>query len=258
MDELRWGSRVPRDVGVLVEEQVRRWTLSSRTGQRSDIYWPIVTVSREFGTKGTELGRRLAERLGFACWDREIVVAIAGRLRLEESTIVQFDERVRNAIEELVDITLFRRTGMGADYREELRWLVAGIQQQGASVIVGRGAHCIVDPQHALRVRVVCPLEQRVEDIRHRLGLDRDAALRLIRTNDKERAEFVRREFGADVIDPRNYDVTINTATFEPERADALVLMAYLVKFGQLPAATRDSIEPRPPRAEPVEMAARM
>jgi cytidylate kinase len=95
----------------------------------------------------------------------------------------------------------------------------------------------------------------RIQDIRERLGMDKDAALRLIRANDKERTEFVRREFGADVADPRSYDITINTATFEPERADALVLMAYLVKFGQLPAATRDSIEPRPRAPEPVEAA---
>jgi hypothetical protein len=61
------------------------------------------------------------------------------------------------------------------------------------------------------------------------------AAKRLIAAGEKERAEFVRRSVGQDVADPAHYDLVVNTETYLGERAEAVVLMAYLAKFGEWP-----------------------
>jgi cytidylate kinase len=121
---------------------------------------------------------------------------------------------------------------------DHLRRLVTAIDHRGNAVIIGRGAHCIVNSAHALRVRVVRPIEQRVEDYATQKGVSHQRALDEIRSGDKDRARFVRKSFNADVTDPTNYDIVINTGTYEPERAEALVLMAYLAKFGELPQGT--------------------
>lgn len=47
----------------------------------------IITISREFGSGGRELGRRLAEELGFAYYDHEIITEIAARTKLAEDYV---------------------------------------------------------------------------------------------------------------------------------------------------------------------------
>ena len=53
----------------------------------------IITVSREFGSGGREVGKRLAERMGIAYYDREIITAVAQRSGLAEEYIASISER---------------------------------------------------------------------------------------------------------------------------------------------------------------------
>ena len=53
----------------------------------------IITVSREFGSGGRELAKRLAEQIGFAYYDKEIIEEVAGKTALAESYVAQISER---------------------------------------------------------------------------------------------------------------------------------------------------------------------
>jgi len=113
------------------------------------------------------------------------------------------------------------------------------------------------DPTHALRVRLVAPLVHRVRDYPERFGTSMDEAYRLVRLGDRERSDFVRQAHHADVADPTLYDVVINVATFSPERADSLILMAYLAKFGEILAQSHDTVHQEGPystRSNPMHM----
>jgi len=103
------------------------------------------------------------------------------------------------------------------------------------------------DPAHTLRVRLVAPLVQRVRDYQERFGTSPEEAYRQVRAGDKERADFVKQAYHADVTDPTFYDVLVNVATFSPERADSLVLMAYLAKFGDILAQSHATVVPNGP-----------
>ena len=48
----------------------------------------IITIGREFGSGGRELGRRLSEELGFAYYDQEIISEIAQRTKMSEQYVV--------------------------------------------------------------------------------------------------------------------------------------------------------------------------
>ncbi len=241
MSAWSWLRRQPRDVGAIVEEQVRRWGLhSSRVGVSSTTGWPVVTISREFGTLGMELGRRVAMRLGFSYWDREIVTEIARRLHTPEESVSVFDEHHRSAMDDLFGVT-FDQGAVSADYGDQLRAIVRSIARKGSAVIVGRGSQYLVDPQRALRVRLVAPTRQRVSEIAKRANVSSETAAHTVRAGDRDRAQFMRQYFGKDGTDPTDYDFVLNTANYPPERAEALLLMAYLAKFGHLPFAAREA-----------------
>jgi cytidylate kinase len=237
MTQIKWPHRPhARNVGAIVENQVRRWAFNNQKRASGALpeHWPVVTISRECGTQGTALGRRVAERLGFSCWDSEIVTEIARLLHTDETTVAAFDEHTRGAIEDLIGSSIFQNI-MSADYAVNVRRVIDSIARRGSAVIVGRGAQFIVDPNRALRVRLVAPFEHRVREVETLNGIASEAAKRIIESGDKERAAFVRQITEQNVADPAQYDVVINTGIYEGERADALVLMAYLAKFGELP-----------------------
>jgi len=253
MPGLKWPHlRHPRDVGAMVDAQVRRWVLRQRGLQTAlSEKWPVVTVSCEFGAEGVALGRRMAERLGFSYWDREIVSELARLLHMGEGTVAVFDERTRSALEDLLGAFTPNLEVASADYATEVRRIVDSIARQGSAVIVGREAQFLVDPRRALRVRLVAPFEARE-------GISTEAAKRMIVAGERERAALVLHTLGQNVADPAHYDVVVNTGTYAGERAEAVVLMAYLAKFGEwpvtahalkggncqaLPAASRQSTE---------------
>ncbi len=240
MSAWSWRHRQPRDVGAIVEEQVRRWELRSYRARASSVAgWPVVTISRQFGTLGLELGQRVATRLGFSYWDREIVTEIARRLHAPEESVSVFDEHHRSALDDLFGVT-FDQDAVSADYGDQLRAIVRSITRKGSAVIVGRGSQYLVEPERALRVRLVAPHGLRVSEIASRAGISLEDAAHRIRAGDRDRAQFMRQYFGKDGTDPTDYDVVVNTANYPTERADALLLMSYLTKFGHLPAAARD------------------
>jgi len=240
MTELKWPHLPhPRDVGSIVEAQVRRWTLSKRNRPIAAVpeACPVVTISRECGTRGTALGIRVAEQLGFSCWDSEIVTEIARLLQTDETTIGAFDERTRGALEDLIGTSLFSQDIVSADYAEHIRSIINSIARRGRAVVVGRGAQFLVDPNHSLRIRLVAPFEHRISEISTLREIAFGEAKRIVETSDKDRAAFVHQFLGKDITDPAQYDVVINTKSYAGERADALVMMAYLSKFGELPLA---------------------
>ena len=240
MPELKWPHLPhPRDVGAIVDAQVRRWALSKRNRPREASLeaWPVVTISRECGTQGTALARRVAEQLGFSCWDSEIVTEIARLLHTDETTIAAYDERTRAALEDLIGTSLFHQDITSVDYSDRVRRIIDSIARRGRAVIVGRGAQFQVNPKHALRVRLVAPFEHRARVVETLKKISFDEAKRIVESDDKKRAAFVHDATGKNVADPAQYDVVINTKIYAGERAEALVLMAYLSKFGELPLA---------------------
>lgn len=241
MDELKWHHRhMPRHIDGMLDEQVRRWQRES-PGDDKSVYWPVVTISRESGSLGLALGRRIAARLGFTFWDQEIVTAVAERLHIDPRKVMALDEHAPGAVDVFLTALRLAQGGLAHDYRAQLRVLLASIGHHGGAVVVGRGAHCALLASQALKVRLVAPLEQRIADYERTCQKPHDVAAREVPAGDRDRAEFVRRTFNVDVADPANYDLVINVGTYPPTRAESLVMMAYLAKFGRLPAESREN-----------------
>ncbi len=108
-------------------------------------------------------------------------------------------------------------------------------QGEERSVVVGRGAHYVVAPDEALRVRVVCSLEERVRRYSEHEGTSLDAARKILDREDAARARFLRHNYGSDGTNPADYDLIVNTGPIPLERAAAPILAAYEAKFARRP-----------------------
>ncbi len=222
----------------VVERQCRRWEIlrEHRAKEEKPAHWPVITIEREFGARGEALGRVLAERSGFTFWDGELVHAVAEESGANETILRSLDEHRRNVIEESIQGALLGGRHMQSEYLRGLAKLLGTISAHGASVVMGRGAQYLLAPEAALRVRVVSPLEARVQGYAQRQSIEQSRARAEVERSDAERLRFVRKLFSKDATVASDYDLVVSTGTFDIEQAAGIVLEAYGAKFGRRPA----------------------
>lgn len=222
----------------IVEDQVRIWShrqrVTSRAG-RVEKHWPVITLSREVCAQGDALAQALAQRTGFTLWDRALLHAVAEESEADERLMALLDEHRRNAIDDAVQSLLTGRSNV--HYLKALMRVVFTIAAHGRSIIVGRGAHYICNPNDCLRVRVVAPLPQRVQRYAVQHGIDEREARRQLEALDADQADFIQHHFRHDLAAPADYDLVVNTGSYTPDQTAELVLDAYEAKLGHRPAA---------------------
>lgn len=225
----------------LIEQQIGRWELARRRqGQRERpgrgklgrlYFGPYLLISRDKGAGGRQVANLIGRKLAWQVFDRQIVDAIAERTQMRQQLVEYLDEKTRSGLEDFIRQVLTREIGT-TDYLLHLRQVLLTLGQQGEIVIVGRGAEYVLPAQFGLRVRMVAPLDVRVERIARANGMTPDTARALIAKVDQERADFIRGQFQRDARDPLNYDLVINTGQLTVERTAEIVLSALKQKPG--------------------------
>mgnify|MGYP000014312780 FL=1 len=184
----------------------------------------IITISREFGSGGRELGKRLADALGFAYYDREIVSSIAEKCNLDEGYV---ENVLRKGLTINVPITFGHTFYFYSDPTSENELKVLNTQQQiikelalrGDCVMVGRSSGIILEKYNPLRLFVYADMEWKVKRCRERASADEHLTDRelekKIRQIDAGRARHQKlltdRKWG----DREGYDLCINTTSLE-------------------------------------------
>jgi hypothetical protein len=223
----------PRSIDEIIERQVRLWELSrKRSTAKTRERHPVVTVSRQFGARGAAIARIVADRLGYARWDREVLEAIARDADAPASLYAALDEHRKQLINERIAVLATGRHVTADDYHARLLRVLHTIEGHGHSVVVGRGAECVLDPRATLRVRVVCPLDARVSRLAERRGIAEPAARDLVTAADADRRDFVREHYGRDVDDATGYDLVLNIEQLSVDQAADLVVRAHELRFG--------------------------
>ena len=165
----------------------------------------VITISREFGSGGRELGKRLAEELGIHCYDHEIIELIAKEHGFDERYVANISEK---CIEAAYPMTIGHRLAMPPVQIMDQGFQVAAAQQQiienfakqGDCVIVGRCADVILKDYHPLNLFVYADKEAKIERCLRRAPagekLTRGDIERRMRQIDRGRAQY--REMYAD------------------------------------------------------------
>ena len=198
----------------------------------------IITIGREFGSGGREIGKRLAEELGCAYYDKEIISAIADRSQLAEEYVNQV---VENHIHTYYPITI--ASTLSATPEDSVyavnrsifsaqAEILEELAQKSDCVIVGRCADHILAAHHPFRIYVYADMAHKVARCRARdegtTKLSDKELEKRIRNVDKARAQYYRFYTGESHDDRMTYDLGINTSTIAIP--DAVAAIAALVR----------------------------
>lgn len=223
-----------KKITQIVEDQVQTWSRQSRnyrSESKREHYLPIITISREFGARGADLASKLAQKLGFEVWDKELLQAIAEDSKSDEKFLKSLDERRRRAIEDAV-LGFVQNAGTNVSYMRSLIRIVKTIEAHGKSIIVGRGANYICTMESTLDIRVVSPFHERIRSYSRRHGISETEASRKIQQMDRDRADFIKYNFKCDVAEPTDYDLVVNSGVYNLDELCRIVLEAYEQKLG--------------------------
>ena len=149
-----------------------------------------------------------------------------------EHVLTALDEHVQSPVTDYVESVV-----VGLEYSQEEYWrtlvrVVSEVARRGSAVLIGRASHLIVDPEQALRVRIVCPRDVRVARLMADEGVSETVARRRVHSRQKELSTFVRHHFQHDVASPEDFDVVINTGAFTVPQAVDIVVASYYQRFG--------------------------
>lgn len=196
-----------------------------------------LTISRQYGSLGDEIGREVGERLGLRLVDGAVIAEIARGLGLPASDFEDRDEWQGTVVSDLVRTMrrLYPATIAptpteepheldDASYLEVIRQVIWEVTRTEHAVIIGRGAASILGSSPTvLHVLVIAPLAVRAERIMTVDNLDHQRAIQRIKQVDERRSRYIRRFYGADWLDVNSYDLVINTGHFSMHSSVQLI-----------------------------------
>ncbi len=214
------------------EENIRKWIAASHVQTRiarrnvKENVGPYLTLSRETGAGGSELARKVGERLGWDVLDREIVEYLIEHYGTPRSLVELVDEKHTNWLGE---ITTSWIGGLGfseSTYTHRLGQLFLLAAYYGNVVIVGRGARFFLPTNRGLSVRVLAPLDFRVEQVILQRGISEKEALKFVKDSDHDREAYVKYHFRKKLADPHEYDLVINVEKLTQDDAAEMIVDA--------------------------------
>jgi Cytidylate kinase-like family len=203
----------------------------------------VICISHETGAGGEEIGRLVADRLGFLYVDEDIVVSAAAWSGIDPGKVASQERRQSLAVRALEAVAAggaelpslagglpavsSTKHSSSDRIRAFIREAVVQTASRGNVVIVAHAASFALDPSDRnLRVLVAATPEKRTARIREAQGLDDSEAARAIKSSDAGRRDYLRRFYEVEQELPTHYDLVLNTDRLGVERAAQVILHA--------------------------------
>lgn len=216
-------------IGSLVDQWERQGKVKKVDGSN-----PFVTVSRQVGCMGFDVGLKLAHRLNqenpsgtaWMVYDKEIVHQIARKLKLSDRLVEILTERSYSRMSDYMDSFFKGRPTIDRVQQESAR-TVRGLCEKGHAIIIGR-AGCIVcgDAEVGMHLRLVAPVAWRVARVAEVHKISAEEAEQRVRLLDSEREQHFNTLCDRNIAEADLYDLVLNEARFAPEQLIELIVQA--------------------------------
>ena len=178
----------------------------------------IITIAREHGSSGKQVGKIVAERLGIPFYYKEMTALAAKDSGLDREFIADINTNFPAVLHSLYLSTEVIQRAVAAQEK-----VIKKIAEQGSCVIVGRAADYVLrDNPNLLRVFVYAPDEFRIGRIMEVYGDTRELAKKHIRRSDEARASYYKNISGKTWGDRHNYDLIVNSSIGLEEAAEQI------------------------------------
>lgn len=182
----------------------------------------IITISREFGSGGREIGKRLADELGFAYYDSEIINMLAKETGLSHKYIENISEKGLYPYPFQFGKSFVMSNSMHSIQNEVLvaqNKIIKEIAEKGNCIIVGRGADVILRDYSPMKIFVYSSLDSKLARCKAKASADEkltdDEMIKKIKEVDKNRQKLYDVLSSASWGDKQNYNLCINTSNLK-------------------------------------------
>ena len=220
-------------ISQFVKQQIRKWEGGvAEKDRKAKARIPVITVSMEPGSGGSIVAQEVAKRLGFDYFNREMIEGIAKSAKIRASVIETLEKERLSGIEDFISSLVKEQYIYPGIYMQHLLKVVSTIGKHGCAVIVGRGANFILPPDERFSVRIIAPLEKRIQNVAKLHNVPLEKAKKRIIIRESRRRAFVRQSFNANISDPMHYDLTVNMGRIGIESAvEAIVGAAVKITY---------------------------
>lgn len=191
----------------------------------------VITISREFGSGGREIGFRLSEKLGIPFYDKDLISMasedsnIAEEIFHANDEIIGKQERVNHDYVSVDPFSVLYEVPVSDQLFLAQSQLIKKLEQQGPCVIIGRCSDIIVED--GFHIFICAPLKQRVERmLRIEPGSDAKKMESRIRKIDRKRKDYYQFYSGNEWGSPKNYDLSLNSGRLGIDRCVEMIAAA--------------------------------
>ena len=198
----------------------------------------LITISREFGSGGRLIGKRLAEKLDIPYYDKELLDRIAEESGFSKEMIVEAEKKAKNSF--LYSLASAMGTGEAGPESLSLneRYFLAQfdtirrIDDEGSCVIVGRCADYVLRGMpEATNVFIYAEEADKIKRAVQEYGVPEDSVKKLMKDTDKARANYYSYHTGRKWGDHVNYNLSIDSGYIEIEDIVDLIIKYTDVKL---------------------------
>ena len=181
----------------------------------------VITISREYGSGGREIGQKLAERLGIPFYDNEIISRAAKETGFAEAAFEHAEEKATNSL--LYSIAMGMNVyagqetgfaGLSLDDRIFLAQsnVIRKVAEEGSCVIVGRCADYVLkDVPNVVNIFIHASIDFRIDRATKIYDLKKETAAEQVLKHDKRRANYYKYHVGDKWANMKNYDLAIRS-----------------------------------------------
>ncbi|MBR4420648.1 MAG: cytidylate kinase-like family protein [Clostridia bacterium] len=190
----------------------------------------IITISREFGSGGRTIGRKVAEKLGIPCYDQEIIEKIAQKSGFCEEFIREKGEYASSGSKFFNALSASYANGLSMQDRLwiEQERVITEIAQKEDCVIIGRCADVILQGKaDCLKVFIHASMQKRAERVEKLYGLREESTERRLKDKDKRRKAYYQYYTDVEWGEVGNYHLCLDSGKLGIEKCVDIISSAY-------------------------------
>lgn len=197
----------------------------------------VITIGRQFGSAGHDIGELIAKELGFEFYDKELVEMAAKKSNISNETLKDFDEKATSSLLYSLASGSYSVRGMSGPLYYEMPIndklfiaqsdIIKSVAQKGDCVIVGRCADYVLEEAEGVdvcNVFIYAPLDYRVQRVMDAFGINQKQAKDRVIKTDKQRKTYYNYYSNMDWGAMENYDICINTAKIGIENSAKIII----------------------------------
>ncbi len=191
----------------------------------------VITISREYGSGGRQIGIMLSEKLGIPYYDKDLIKLASEESGINENLFGLADEKTNGGLFKKPKIYSGEITSPEkSDFTSEgnlFSYQAKVIKElaEKSCIIIGRCADFVLeDRENTLRLFIWADKEHRIKNTMEICGFERKEAEKQIEKINRERSSYYKAHTGHEWDNARNYDLCINTSKHGLEKSSQIIL----------------------------------